>query len=361
MMSYTSMSVATRSCPSVRRHLKSGVTVASAGILALGLVVVTPGFDGARTEVRAVELAARTLPTAAERWDAQLREFISNHTARVVTDGGVADGSAAVVNTSTTDGRAQLTVESKTDPAIIGQSVEAAALVAPTAAVSILDPILGIVIPILGLLTNPGALLLFGPIILLVILACPPCAVFNFFTGIISSFLVDLVPVPALAAATTAMVEGTTMDTRLTDQNVVSDGPSAAATPKPAADTSPAPKSKKLDQSSTEGGTENEQTATEPVKGVTETAAAQRASAVQVTVKDTESAADASHSTKPADHPETPRPVKRDSLGADKTSDPSHRGNGGRAATADSSSDSSSTDSAASGGGSSDGDSGGSE
>lgn len=359
-MSYTSTSVATRSCPSVRRHLKSGVTVASAGILALGLVVVTPGFDGARTEVRAVELAARTLPTAAERWDAQLREFISNHTARVVTDGGVADGSAAVVNTSTTDGRAQLTVESKTDPAIIGQSVEAAALVAPTAAVSILDPILGIVIPILGLLTNPGALLLFGPIILLVILACPPCAVFNFFTGIISSFLVDLVPVPALAAATTAMVEGTTMDTRLTDQNVVSDGPSAAATPKPAADTSPAPKSKKLDQSSTEGGTENEQTATEPVKGVTETAAAQRASA-QATVKDTESAADATHSMKPADHPETPRPVKRDSLGADKTSDPSHRGNGGRAATAGSSSDSSSIDSAVSGGGSSDGDSGGSE
>ena len=351
-MSYTSTSVATRSCPSVRRHLKSGVTVASAGILALGLVVVTPGFDGARTEVRAVELAARTLPTAAERWDAQLREFISNHTARVVTDGGVADGSAAVVNTSTTDGRAQLTVESKTDPAIIGQSVEAAALVAPTAAVSILDPILGIVTPILGLLLNPGALLLFGPIILLVILACPPCAVFNFFTGIISSFLVDLAPVPALAAATTAMVEGTTMDTRLTDQNVVSDVP--------AADTSPAPKSKKLDQSSTEGGTENEQTPTEPVKGVTETAAAQRASA-QATVKDTESAADASHSTKPADHPETPRPVKRDSLGADKSSDPSHRGNGGRAATAGSSSDSSSTDSAASGGGSSDGDSGGSE
>ena len=143
------------------------------------------------------------------------------------------------------------------------------------------------------------------------------------------------------------------MDTRLTDQNVVSDVP--------AADTSPAPKSKKLDQSSTEGGTENEQTATEPVKGVTETAAAQRASAVQVTVKDTESAADASHSTKPADHPETPRPVKRDSLGADKTSDPSHRGNGGRAATAGSSSDSSSIDSAVSGGGSSDGDSGGSE
>jgi len=352
MMSYTSMSVATRSCPSVRRHLKSGVTVASAGILALGLVVVTPGFDGARTEVRAVELAARTLPTAAERWDAQLREFISNHTARVVADGGVADGSAAVVNTSTTDGRAQLTVESKTDPAIIGQSVEAAALVAPTAAVSILDPILGIVTPILGLLLNPGALLLFGPIILLVVLACPPCAVFNFFTGIISSFLVDLAPVPALAAATTAMVEGTTMDTRLTDQNVVSDVP--------AADTSPAPKSKKLDQSSTEGGTENEQTPTEPVKGVTETAAAQRASA-QATVKDTESAADATHSMKPADHPETPRPVKRDSLGADKTSDPSHRGNGGRAAKAGSSSDSSSIDSAVSGGGSSDGDSGGSE
>lgn len=371
-MGYTSMTVATRSCPSVRRHLTTGVTVASAGILTLGLVVVTPDFD-ARTEVRAVQLTASALPTAAQRWDAQLREFISNHTARVVPAGAVADDFAAVVNTSSTDGGAQLTVDSTTDPATNTQSVAAAALATPTAAGSILDPILGIVTPILGLLLNPQALLLFGPIILLVVLACPPCAVFNFFGGIISSFLIDLAPVPALAAATTAMVEGTTTDAPSTDEPALSDVSSAAATPKSAADTSPAPRSKKLDESTTEAETVNEPTSAETAKDATETVGADEVSTEKPTAKESESAGDASESTKPADRPETPRPVVRDSLGADKkTSDMSHRGNGGRATTKEpaggrpatagsSSADSSSTDSAASGGGSSESNSGGSE
>jgi hypothetical protein len=212
---------------------------------------------------------------------------------------------------------------------------------------------------------------LFGPIILVVVLACPPCAVFNFFGGIISSFLIDLAPVPAVAAATTAMVEGTTMDTPSTNEPVLSDVSSAAPASKPEADTSP--RSKKLDHSATEVENVNEKTSAGTVKEVTETVAAEQVETGQPTVKDADSAGDASESTKTAEPRETPRPVKRDSLGADKTSDPSHRGNGGRAATegpaggraatagSSSSADSSSTAGASSGGGSSDKDAGGSE
>ena len=48
--------------PSIRSHLMAGGTVASAAILALGLVTARPDFDGARTEPRAVQLAAIAQP-----------------------------------------------------------------------------------------------------------------------------------------------------------------------------------------------------------------------------------------------------------------------------------------------------------
>src|SRR5262245_40339288 len=50
---------------SVRRHLSAGVTVASAGIIVIGLVAAPPDIDGARTEVGGVRLAAFALPPAA--------------------------------------------------------------------------------------------------------------------------------------------------------------------------------------------------------------------------------------------------------------------------------------------------------
>jgi hypothetical protein len=60
-MGYASKSSATghyapvSSCPSVRHHLTAGVTVASAGILAVGLVAAPPDVHGARTEVRTLK------------------------------------------------------------------------------------------------------------------------------------------------------------------------------------------------------------------------------------------------------------------------------------------------------------------
>ena len=78
---------------------------------------------------------------------------------------------------------------------------------APTAMAA---PAWGILQP---LLSNPivgpiiGITLLFGPVILLVVLACPPCAVFNVVSGLIRSIIIDLTPVPALATVSAAMVE----------------------------------------------------------------------------------------------------------------------------------------------------------
>lgn len=79
------------------------------------------------------------------------------------------------------------------------------------------------------LLSNPfigpilGPILLFGPIIALVVLACPPCALINFVTGIIRSFLIDLVPVSAAVAVTAAEQEpldGGLIDAPLTDHEL---------------------------------------------------------------------------------------------------------------------------------------------
>jgi hypothetical protein len=226
------------------------------------------------------------------------------------------------------------------------------------AAVSILHPILGIVLPILGLLTNPQALLLFGPIILLVVLACPPCAIFNFVGGIISSFLIDLVPVAAVAAAPVATLEAKATDTTSTDEPAVSDVSPAAAAAEGSSDASRAPNSKKPDELPAEAAVQDEQTSTETVT-----------SAKDVTEPLKKDEVSASAPVKPKARLETPRPVVRDSLGTEKkTSDPSHRGNGGRAASEEpagsraatavsSSAGSSSTDRSSEGGGSSEGDS----
>src|SRR5258708_30292147 len=109
-MGYTTKSVASghrarfSSCPSVRCHLATGSALASAGILALGLVAAPPDSDGARTEVRAVQLAAWALPSAAHL--GVLEKLISNRAQTVlpvtrVAVGGAADVPAVVVKTPT--------------------------------------------------------------------------------------------------------------------------------------------------------------------------------------------------------------------------------------------------------------------
>jgi hypothetical protein len=310
-MGFSNILIASRSYPSVRRHLTTGATVASAGILTLGLVVVPPESHGARTESRAVQLATLRLPAqldALERFIVDQAQTF-RHVSEVVTR-GAADIPSALLKTP--DGRVpnQHTVDSVTDPTIASQSVQAAALAEPIAAVSILDPILGIVSPFLALL-NPGVLLLFGPLILLVVLACPPCALFNFVTGIISSFLIDLAPVAAVAAAPIATLEAkATTDTTLTDEPTLSDVSPAADAAGRSADAPPSPKTRKSDEFPAES-TQNDQTSTDTAastQDVTEAAAGAEPSASE----------DATEPAKPKARPATPRPVVRDSLGSDE-------------------------------------------
>ena len=176
----------------IRTHLTTGSAVAGASILALGLVIATPDDHGARNEVRAVQLAARTLPTAAERWDASLREFIRNRiepVANEVSGGRSADAPAAVVNSSTARVTTPPRMVSSTGPAVNFQKADATTLAASTTALAIPS----IFAPLEAVL---GVLILFGPLIVLVVLACPPCAVINFL-----SYFLPIPTVPLVAAA----------------------------------------------------------------------------------------------------------------------------------------------------------------
>ncbi|WNG92193.1 hypothetical protein [Mycobacterium sp. ITM-2016-00318] len=76
-MSYAGTSVAPGSFPGVRRRFTTGVAVAGAGILALGLVVVPPDFDDARTDLRTVQYASLALPSALPS-PAEVERFLTN-------------------------------------------------------------------------------------------------------------------------------------------------------------------------------------------------------------------------------------------------------------------------------------------
>lgn len=352
-MGCISTTAASRSGRSVRRHLTTGATFASAGILALGLVTVPPNVDVARSEVRAVRLAATKVPLAASP-AGLLEEFISNQAQTVApvalaVPGGAADINAVVVT-------APFTFESLTDPATDRQQVNSAALSATTIPFD-LPGILGPLYPYVG------AALLIGGFAVVFLVVLPVV----WFVETVASVLglPSVLPLTATAEASPTPAPTLTSDPPLqateTEKAVVSE-PVTPIDKRTAAER----------VTSMETATENGQMSTETAQDVTETVAAEGASTEQPAASDAESVEDASESTKPAVRPAPPRPVVRDSLGADKkTSDPSHRGNGGRATTEEpadhkavtagsSSADSSSTDSASSDGGSSDGDSGGS-
>lgn len=378
-MGHASKLVASGHCArglSVRTYLTSGGAFASAGILALGLVAVPPDFN-VRTEVRAVQLAAVTLPPVTP-WGALLERLISNQpqtvvpVARVV--GGATDITTPVVTTRTGTVTTPLTVQSVTDPATDRQQVNSAALSATTTPFD-LPGILGPLYPYVG------AALFIGGFAFVFLVVLPVL----WFVETVASVL-GLPPVLSLTATaeanppTAPTLTGDPLLANSAPANTVTRGPSdeAPATKTGTADVSPPVTS--IDKgtgsepgTSTELATGNEQTSTETAKDVTETVGAEQASTEQPAASDAESAVDASEPTKPAGHRETPRPVVRDSLGTDeKVSEASpHRGNGGRATTEEpagdraatagsSSADSSSTDSGSSDGGSSDGDSGGS-
>src|SRR5262245_27660491 len=122
---------------SVCRHLTAGGAVASAAILAIGLVVAPPNVGGARTEARAVQLATFALSTAALS-RGLLEEFVSDQAQTVAPGapalpGGAEDVSNADITAQLNLVRATLqsTGQSVIDPAIQSQQVNNAVTAAP--------------------------------------------------------------------------------------------------------------------------------------------------------------------------------------------------------------------------------------
>jgi hypothetical protein len=137
-MSHAGRSVVSGRCaggfvrrPSVRPYLTSGVAVASAGILAAGLVTAPPEVSVARTEVRGVQLIAFALPSTAPS-AAVLEQFVRNQGQTVlplITEVGTADSLGAVRSTGSPTQVIDATAQSLGDPLRESQQVTSAALV----------------------------------------------------------------------------------------------------------------------------------------------------------------------------------------------------------------------------------------
>jgi hypothetical protein len=343
-MGYASESVALGHCPSVRRHLTTGLTVVSAGILALGLVVAPPDVRGVRTEVRQVQLT--TFALSAPALLGALEKLIATRADTVVpvakaAAGGAADIPAAVGKTPTAGESTPPTFGAATDPATNPHSVDVAALAPTTTALEIPAPLLAAIPePILAIV---GIALLFGPIILLVILACPPCALFNFLTFTIPSLFIPFAPLSAVAEVSTASVEAiATAPTLASDPELSNSAPGSATTGGPADGARPG-KIGKPDPSpqvtSTEPATENESLSTDTTtstKDRTETAKPDEESTVPAAGSAPGPSANDSEpeATKPTVRRATPRIVVRDSLGVgEQLRGLPHRGKGGHPTT----------------------------
>jgi hypothetical protein len=171
MMNYISASVASGNVgkglatrPSIRPHFITVGAVASAGILALGLVTAPPDIDNTRTEAHMVHLAAAALPSAAPA-GALLTRFINDQAQVVALVAPVVPGGASGITTrdvtNATASVMPLTFQSVTDPAIASQDVGNATLVAIPGATVTEDPATTIV----KLILAPIILGVFGLII----------------------------------------------------------------------------------------------------------------------------------------------------------------------------------------------------
>jgi hypothetical protein len=139
-MGFASTSVASghcarvSSCSSVRSHFTTGGVFASAGILALGLVAAPPHFDGARTEVRAMQLAALAFPSTSPSvvgLDGFVRNRVQTLMPVVVRGADIATSLTFLRDTlpsSFLTNAIRATGESATDPTITVQQVDNAAL-----------------------------------------------------------------------------------------------------------------------------------------------------------------------------------------------------------------------------------------
>jgi hypothetical protein len=295
-------------------------------------LTASPDVRGAENEVAAVRLAAAARFQAApstvlldlvDRGQVRASQVqaVVPITAVVDADG---DGTPSSVRASAAGVTNSVALAS---PALAGQANAAAALTATAAA-----PILGAILQ--PLLSNPiigpiiGVTLLFGPIILLVVLACPPCAVFNVVSGLIQSIIIDLTPVPALATVSAAKVEAQpAIDPASTSGAPPSDSAPVAIAIVGPADAARTAETGETNSSPTVGTTDplaktEKLTSTEPTTEVEQVPADEATAERDVTEPAEASArepAAAAPSSEPADSTEraaTPRPVHRNSLGA---------------------------------------------
>lgn len=185
------------------RHTTTSLAVAGAGILVVGLVTALPEVRDAGSEVRAARLATVAVsPTA--HWRAVEGLISHARTAATTTLPRGTDIPVAVSRTPTVMVSTPQAIDTANARAMNRKNTDTAALAATPTALSIPEPLLPII----------GPIILFGPLILLVILACPPCALFNFVAGLIQSFLIPFAPLAAVSAATVATEEPSpTLDT----------------------------------------------------------------------------------------------------------------------------------------------------
>ncbi len=315
-MGIASISVASGHCakgfvmrPSVRSHLAAGGAVASAGILALSLVAAPPpDFNGARTEVRVVRLAAFALPPAAPLV-ALLEKFVSNQAQNVVpvspVVGGAADiTTAAVTAPLTFVGAAQPTGSATPAIGATAQSAIAPATTTQPAASSdwLLaleqDPIIGPTVTYIAV--TLGVVLFLGALLLGQVVA----SVTSWWNSIFP-------PQPAIsgASAATAQANATTAPALTTNSLLSGSAPVTTATAGPA-DAAPATEA--------------------PGKaGVSVPVTSTAASAPERSVS-----ASPSGPAKPIGRPATPEPVVRGSRGVgEQLRDLPHRDNGGHLTT----------------------------
>jgi hypothetical protein len=338
----------TRTLPSVRSHLAAGGAVAGAGLLALGLVAAPPDTNGARADIRPLQLTAFALPPAAHS-AALLGTFIVNQAKAdvpvipTVVPGGTTDVIAAGVPTP-------VTFDSAIDPAIT-QQVNNAALAAATPAFDWNRDVM----PILG------PIILFCGIAIGLFVVAPLIYVYDVIAGVLGlPTFTEWQLGQAGASIATADATATTTATLTSDPPLsqsapvltAKDGPAEAA---PAIETGKADVSPPVasagptdanDHMSTDTATltdtpihTKQLTSTDTAaatKNLTDTTKADQPSTEPTAVNDPKPSAGAStsESAKPSIRPATPRPVVRGPFGVlEKLRDPSHRRNGGEPTT----------------------------
>ena len=151
-------------CQSVRAHLVAGGAIASAGIIAGALVVVPPDVNDVTRAVRSVQLVAFPLPRIAPSAGVVLPRLAGiDERSGVPVVELVAVDPADIAAGVVTMPKAGPTTLLKRDAGTNPQTVDASAVAAPTAALSIPEPLLPIV----------GPFILFAPIFALALLILP--------------------------------------------------------------------------------------------------------------------------------------------------------------------------------------------